>query len=80
MSKIPMTVETSGHTTCERQFTVRCADAQQPAEAPWTAVEDADRSARLWDADCDCGGPHSVLVRWRHEAVTAWEPWEDLDA
>lgn len=70
-----------GHVTCERQFTVRCADGHHDLEEEsWTTVEEADRSAKLWDADCECGGPHSVMVRWRHEAITAWEPWEFLDA
>ena len=80
MSKIPMTVQTSGHKSCKRQFTIRHADGKVSTDgAPWEAVEDADRDARLWDTICDCGGPHSVLVRWQHEAVTAWQPWEALD-
>lgn len=63
---------------CLCQFTVRCADGRvmgdtDPDEV-WTTVEGADRSSVLWNADCDCGGTHDVLVR----TVTT-TTWEALD-
>lgn len=55
------------------EFVVRCADGHVSEDGvPWKRVEDADRAVREWNRDCDCGGPHEVLVLDQHTGV--WEP------
>lgn len=58
-------------------FTVRCADGHvmggTDSDELWETVEGADRSAELWDTNCECGGPHAVMVRHH----TAWEPLDE---
>lgn len=58
-----------------QEYAVRCADGHLIDEEPWDAVADVDRNARMWDRDCDCGGPHKVM--FRKVTVTEWEPFDE---